>query len=52
MYYGTIQRLEGDTKTEEVVLGGLDAMKGDPGYAQTARFVAEAGVNCISYTHI
>ena len=30
------------------MLGGLNAMTGDPGYAQTARFVAEAGVACLS----
>merc|ERR1712159_921523 len=37
----------GEDGREEIVKGGLNAMQGDPGYAQTARYVAEAGIACL-----
>ena len=32
----------------KVITGGLDAMQGDPGYFQTAKFISEAGIACLS----
>jgi len=36
------------TDREEICTGSLEAMRGDPGYAQTSRFVAESAVACLS----
>lgn len=36
-----------NTGTEEFVTARLESMQGDPGYAQTARFVAESAIACL-----